>query len=498
MRCAAPATFSFALDRVPPGPGPGFRRLAGALKEELAALRPAGGTRLPPVRELAARLRLHSSTVRGAYNLLEAEGWVASHVGRGTFVGPLAPDTFPFRFPPPVERALALAGYHHDLEEVPPGCVDFFSLAPEVEPGALELFKHALAEALREDGERLLSYGQPAGLPALRREVAGRLSRGGRRVAPEEVLITSGAQQALELVVRCFLAPGEAVVAACPTYLHLLGAVEALGVRLLPVPAGPDGVDLGALERAVSESGVRLLYAMPSFQNPTGLTLGLEERHAFLEAARRARLPVLEDDLEGHQRYEGESLPSLHALDREGRVILAGSVSKALFPGLRVGWVAAPKAPAARLQALKRFADLETAALPQAALARIFASGAMAGPLERLARRLRERRDLVVENLRRRMPEGCRWTVPQGGSALWLEFPPPVESRELAAAARRAGLLVAPGDLFYPDRRRSRAVRLAFARVALERIPEGVEALAELARDRISDKPEAGEQAPIL
>ncbi len=486
------------LDRVPPGPGPVFRRLARALEGEILARKAPPGTRLPSVRELASRLKLHPSTVRAAYNLLETQGRILSQVGRGTFVKDLPLRGPRFRFPPTVERALSLASLTGGLEEVPPGGLDLFTLTPAPPPSSLAALRRCLEEALRRDGASLLSYLGPGGHDGLRAQVARMISRGGRAVEPSEILVTSGAQQALELAIQCFVAPGESVVTPCPTYLNLMGTLEAQGVRLLPVPFQGEGLDLWALEKALQDPSARLLYLMPTFQNPTGITLDRKTRLEVLDMTRRSGIPILEDDLEGDLLFEGERLPSLHSLDREGRVILAGSVSKAFFPGLRVGWLAAPPEALRRLLALKRFKDLETAGLLQAALAAYLAGGGFARHLEELRESLKVRRDLLVESLARFMPEGTRWTLPGGGTSLWLELPPGVDGRDVAAAARRKGVLVAPGDLFFPDQRWAPNLRLSFARARPEKIEEGVALLASLVEERIPTRPPGAGRAPVL
>lgn len=498
MSSVRETSFAFRLQAVPQGAGPTFRRLAAALKAEILDRRPEEGARLPTLRTLAGRLGIHTSTVQAAYTVLEDEGLAASHVGRGSFVGRPPRDRFRLRFPPAVERAQAIAALHQDLARGHPDSIDLFSIAPEPGQEAHEAFQTALDRVMADQGRELLGYGGTQGLPALREEVARWLSRFDRTLSPENILITSGAQQALELAIRCFVAPGEALAAACPTYLNLIGTLESLGLRLLPVPGGPAGPDLEALDRTATEPRVRLLYVMPTFQNPTGLSLDRAQREAFLATARRAGLPVLEDDLEEHLRFEGEPVPSLHAMDREGRVVLAGSISKALFPGLRIGWITAPPESMDKLIALKRFSDLETSRLTQAALARFFAEADMDMLLREQRERLRRRRDRLVACLERHLPADCRWTRPSGGSTLWLELPGQVDGRELAAAARRQGLLTAPGDIFYPDRRRTGALRLSFARAPLDKIEEGVEFLGRLVAERLDFRPEEDRQTPVL
>ncbi len=490
--------FRFRLDRVPPGPGPAFRRLARALEGEIRARRAPSGTRLPSVRDLAEDLKVHPSTVRAAYNLLETQGKVVSQVGRGTFVKD-APRQGPrLHFPPTVERALNLASLTGSLEDVPRDGLDLFTLTPNPPSSSLASFQACLERVLREEGEALLSYLGPVGHEKLRAQVARMVSRGERAVDPSEILITSGAQQALELAIQCFAGPGEAVVTPCPTYLNLMGTLEAQGVRLLPVPFQGEELDLWALEKALQDPSARLLYLMPTFQNPTGITVDRKTRLELLDLARRTGIPILEDDLEGELLFEGDLPPSLFSLDREGRVILAGSVSKAFFPGLRVGWLAAPPEAMSRLSALKRFKDLETAGLLQAALAAYLEGGGLSRHLEELREDLKARRDLLVDSLAKYMPEGTRWTLPGGGTSLWVELPPGVDGRDVAAAARRKGVLVAPGDLFFPNRRQTPNLRLSFARARPEKIEEGIALLASLVEERIPTSLPGGGKAPVL
>ncbi len=465
---------------------------------ELQSMEPPMGSRLPSVRELAKKLDVHSTTVRSAYNLLESEGLVISHVGKGTFVSRDLKTTPFFKFPLPIERTLSLCKLHSEMETLPSHAIDFFSFCPEVTDEGLKDFSKALEQALDDADTDILSYHGTHGIVPLRQIISRYISSGNKEVKYDQVMITSGAQQALDLVIRCFVGQGDSVVATCPTYINLMGTLESIGARLIPIGMNSDNIDLESVERACQDPSARLIYIMPTFHNPTGITLDLETRLKLLSINNKYRLPILEDDLENGLGYEGAPPPSLFSLDNSKRTIQIGSFSKALFPGLRIGWIAGTKQALSRFLALKRFSDLETSAFPQFVLTKFLDSGLLEKHISRLKPQLKKKRDLILESLGKYMPEGVNWTMPKGGLSLWVEFPPSIDGRELAEAAKRQDVIVAPGDLFFPEKKRVSSIRIAFAKAPLEKIEQGVKILATLAKERVELEPTTGKPATAL
>jgi DNA-binding transcriptional MocR family regulator len=350
-----------------------------------------------------------------------------------------------------------------------------------------------VARVLAREGGDVLRYGLPQGHPGLREVLAARLGDAGVRVSADEVVVTQGASEGIALALRLFAAPGDAVAVEEPTYHNVLSALAALGLRVAPVPMRDGAADLVALERALERPEVKLFYTMPTFHNPLGTTTDRAHRHALLALAARAGKPVVEDAYEMDLRFAGRPVPSLAALDEGGLVVQLSSFSKSLFPGARVGSIAARGRIVEALLALKHASDLGGALLLQAALAEFVRRGGYDRHLARVRRALRARRDALLEALAVEMPDGVRWTEPEGGLQLWVELPAFVDTAELLADAARAGVLFAPGFQFRSDPRPSSGLRLSIAMAGEDEIRRGVAVLGRVVRERLR----AGARRPV-
>lgn len=468
------------LDRT--APEPLAEQIATFFREAIRTGRLRPGQRLPPIRTVADGAGVTRTTVQEAYRRLGDGGLVSGEVGRGTMV--LAQDPGPLRTLSPF--AQAALDHAQNAPQAPlllPGqelIANFADLAPDGALFPLDELRAALDRVLRERGAELLGYQQPAGLPALRALLA---RREGADVSPESVLVTSGAQQGIDLVLRLLCAPGDAVVVPVPTYHQLFGLLQAHGLRCVPVPCSQQGIDLAALERALGQPDVRLLYLMPTFHNPTGRTLDLAQRRELMTLCGRTGVVVLEDEFEQALRLRGGELPTLQSLDRRGLTITVRTFSKGLLPGLRVGWLRAADALLQPMAALKRFMDLETSPLLQAALCELIGNGHLDRCLEGLRRELAERHRAAHAALRRELPSGCRWSEPDGGLVLWLELPEPGQGDRLAELAAARGVRTVPGRVFDPFGRPSRGLRLSLSRSDPDRIALGAEVLGACARE---------------
>lgn len=469
------------------GSSPVVAQIAAHFQAMIEAGRYRAGDRLPTIRAVAEGADVTRNTVQAAYRRLADAGLVRATVGRGTVVAETATATERglSRSARAAWRALRAAP---SLPSLPRGrelVADFAGLQPDHGLFPVRRFGAAVEDALRNFGGRLLGYGEPAGSPDLRSALARRHAPDGI-ADPERILITTGAQQGIDLVLRTFAEPGDAVAVAVPTYPQLFGALEAHGLELIPVDA-PDGVaDPASLRRVLSRSDVRLLYVMPSFHNPTGATLDRAQREALIEIVATTDVPVLEDEFECELRFAGEEPPALAQLDPRGRTVTVRSFSKGLFPGVRIGWVEAPPEVLGPMTALKRFSDLESSPLLQAALLEFLQSGAMDDYLKDLRAELRARHRVARQALRAAMPEGTRWTEPEGGLALWVEFPRGADVDRIAGSAAGEGVLVTPGRAFDPHGRPSRGMRLSLSRVSAERVERGIHILARHAHDELA------------
>jgi len=480
------------------------------LRDQLRALVRIGqllpGDRIPPSRELAARLGVHRTTVANAYAELESEGLIRGHVGRGTFICGQAAN--PHHQPPPAPSASPAIGpaktngggvrwdglFAEERGEelldrlLPPAArnaISFTVARPPENLFPVDEFRHCCNAVLRHRGREILQLGPTDGYPPLR-EVLGDWLRADGIVGPhDQILVTDGCQQGLDLLARVFLRPGDTVLLENPTYPGALAAFSSRHVRAIGIPVRPGaGVDPEAIGFALERNRVKLMVLMPDFQNPTGTRLALADRRRLLDLAERYRVPVVEDHIYARLRFGGEPIPSLKALDRAGIVIQIDSLSKLAFPGLRVGWCVAPEAVAGRLRLAKQAADLHTSQLAQAAAAEFMRRGLLARHLERMRKVYRSRLEATVEALKRSMPEEVRWSAPEGGMSVWLTLPPGIDAVELLVRARERGVDFAPGRLFYLEHAQPNTLRLGFSELSEPRIARGIRVLGGLASEQ--------------
>ncbi|HBL31991.1 MAG TPA: aminotransferase [Acidobacteria bacterium] len=361
--------------------------------------------------------------------------------------------------------------------------------APEVFP--VDEIRAAAGRVLAEHGTQALQYSTTEGYLPLREMLVRHMSRYGIHVTPANILITNGAQQALNLVGKLLINSGDHVLTDEPTYLGALQAFTSYQAQYLPVPIDDDGMRTDKLEEAL-RAGPKFLYVLPNFQNPAGVTLSLERRQRIVELAAHYGIPLLEDDPYGQLRYEGEHLPALVKLDAEihgtgnhgtpfrGGVIYLGTMSKILAPGLRIGWVVAPEEVMERLVQMKQGADLHTGTFNQMVAYEAARGGFLDQHVRRIRPVYRERRDAMLAALERHCPPGVRWTHPQGGLFLWMTLPAGQSSAHLLAEALKEKVAFVPGAPFYPLGGGERTARLNFSYCRPEVIEEGVARLGRV------------------
>ena len=441
------------------------------------------GTRLPAVRRLADDVGVNRDTVALAYELLAADGLVAGHVGRGTFVTEAAAEVAaplkPVRMADNVQTLLDMERGQPDYRGSD-GAIALHSVVPDPGLYPLDEFRRALNRVMAEGGSRMLGYGVHQGDRPLREVIAARLAGHGVSVAAEELVICQGASQGIALALRLFASAGDEIAVEEPTYHHVHAALAALGMTARAVPMTHEGPDLEVLDEVLARPGVRAFYTMPSFHNPMGISTPVKAREALVRLARKHGKPVIEDGFEMDLRFEGKQLPPLAALDTDGYVVHLFSFSKSLFPGVRVGAITARGDAVDGLIALKHATDLSGVPVLQAAVAEFVRDGAYDRHLKRLRGALRERRDALLEGLGEHMPAEARWTRPEGGYQVWLELPDQLDTRRLHGPASEAGVIFAPGYQFNHDGRRSSAMRLTTALASPEEIRRGIPILGRL------------------
>ncbi|MFZ1086501.1 MAG: PLP-dependent aminotransferase family protein [Terracidiphilus sp.] len=352
--------------------------------------------------------------------------------------------------------------------------------APELFPVAE--ISAAAERVLREGGPGALQYGPSEGFLPLRECCAEESRRRGIRCTADDILITTGSQQPLDLVSKIFLDAGDCVLTESPTYMAALQAFQCYEVRFAAVPTDENGLIPEALPELIERERPKFLYTIPSFQNPTGVTLTAERRKKLYEIAVRYGLVVLEDDPYGALRYAGQPIPPVKSLDTEGLVIYLSTVSKTIAPGLRIGWVVASEEIRRKLTIVKQAADLHTSSLDQRIAHRYLTDFDSDAHVERIRRAYGERFAIMDAALRETMPPSFTWTHPEGGMFLWVTCPAGVDTCELMLEALKHKVLFVPGRDFFPDASGRRFMRLNFSNASPEQIRKGIGRLAELCR----------------
>jgi 2-aminoadipate transaminase len=316
--------------------------------------------------------------------------------------------------------------------------------------------------------------------------IARHTNRIGINVDIDNILITSGSQQALDLIGKIFINRGDRILVESPTYLGALQAWNAYGAEYITVKADDDGMRTDLLEDAL-RIGPKFIYALPNFQNPTGTTLPLERRKKLIEMADRYGVPIIEDDPYGQLRYEGEDLPAVELLDSQmrenngnytGNVIYLSTFSKILAPGLRLAWVIAPKEVIRKLSLAKQGTDLHTATFNQIVAHEVGQHGFIDQHVKVIQDTYRVRRNAMLDALEEHMPEGVHWTHPQGGLFLWVTLPTQFNATEMLQEAIKEKVAYVPGEFFHPDGNGKNTMRLNFSFCNPEKTNEGISRLA--------------------
>lgn len=370
--------------------------------------------------------------------------------------------------------------------------------APDVFP--IDRFQEACRRVLELNGHQALQYGASEGFEPLREMIARHITRYGINAKTENVLITSGSQQALDLIGKLLINPGDRVLVEAPTYLGALQAFNVYGAEYVSVESDDDGLRTNLLEDPL-RTGPKFMYVLPNFQNPGGTTLSEGRRHELVLLADKYGIPIVEDDPYGQLRYEGEHLPPLVVIDREnlrsdngysiGNVIYLSTFSKTLAPGLRLGWVVAPADVIAKFVQLKQGADLHTSTFAQVIAYEVAKDNFLDDHIKLIRKVYRERRDVMLEALKKFFPSEVTWTHPQGGLFLWVTLPEAMDCNKLFEIAIKENVAFVPGDCFYAGngfaKEGSRHMRLNFSYVQPEQIREGIRRLSVAIKQQIRE-----------
>jgi 2-aminoadipate transaminase len=368
-----------------------------------------------------------------------------------------------------------------------PDVISFAGGLPAPEAFPTQRFVEASSKVMTSVGALALQYSTTEGYRPLRELIAAHATRYGIQVEADNILITSGSQQALDLIGKVFVNPGDHILVESPTYLGALQAWNAYQAEYVAADTDDDGYIIASVD-AKMRTGPKFAYALPNFQNPSGVTLSLERRKQLIEVADHYGVPILEDDPYGQLRYEGEHLPALVTLDSQfrstngsqysGNVIYLSTFSKTLAPGIRLGWIVAPVEVIRKLVQAKQGTDLHTSTVSQMVAYEVARDGFLDQHVKLIRAIYRERRDTMLEALNTHFPPAITWTRPAGGLFLWLKFPESLDAADVLKAALAEKVAFVPGESFFVDGSGQNTARLNFSNASPERIEEGIKRLA--------------------
>jgi GntR family transcriptional regulator/MocR family aminotransferase len=356
---------------------------------------------------------------------------------------------------------------------------------PSADLFPLDDFRRCVDRVLREQGRVLLQLGTTSGYAPLQDYIASQLALSGVPVSPDEVLITNGCQQSLDLIRQVLVEPGEEVALENPTYPGALSVFCGTGSKYISVPVGENGIDLNVLEDVLSQRRAKLIYVVPSFHNPTGVTMDVTARRRLIDIAGQFRVPIIEDDIYRELRYNGADIPPLKALDEHGLVIYISSFSKVGFPGLRVGWIAAPRVVIDHLNRAKQRSDLHASLLAQAAIFEFARRGLLTKHIKRVKKAYSQRRDAMLEALEKHFPDDASWSRPDGGMSVWVRLPQSLNTSQLLVQAIESGVTFVSGEHFYSSSPQQNMMRLSFTMASPQAIEQGVKHLGSMIKARL-------------
>jgi 2-aminoadipate transaminase len=371
-----------------------------------------------------------------------------------------------------------------------PGMISFAGGLPASETFPVKELEDISCEMLRQRGATALQYGTTEGETPLREEISKWMMHEKSTVRPENILVTAGSQQGLDIVSKVFLDPKDIVVLELPSYIGGLQAFAAYRAKMIGVPQDEDGMRMDVLEKVLARLAKRrkkpkFIYVVPDFQNPSGVTLPLERRKKLLELAYQYEIPILEDSPYRDLRFKGDSIPAIYSLDTEKQVIALGTFSKILCPGLRLAWIMAPSEWMDRMVVAKQSMDLCCPTYNQLMVAEFMKRGLMQRQVVNIRRLYGKKVEVMLTALKKYMPKGVRWTRPQGGLFLWVKLPKKMSANELLPKAIENKVAYVVGSAFHCNGKGQNTMRLNFSYPTEQQIDEGIQRLAKMIRENM-------------
>jgi GntR family transcriptional regulator/MocR family aminotransferase len=458
------------------------------------------GARLPSTRELANSMGVNRNTVINAYQELEVEGLVSSHVGRGTAVREHLPTAPAAARREQAERlrveGLLSTTWRSTYPQLPAGAeqlleppqaadtISFASHDPEASLFPVDDFAGCMQSAMRKYGGDLLAAGPSRGFAPLIEYMPGFLARRGIRCSDRQIMIVNGIQQALSIVGRLFVDPGDTVILENLSYPGALGVFRSLQASCVGIPLDADGIRVDLVESVLGRRNAKLIYTIPTYHNPTGAVLSADRRERLLAVARERQVVIIEDDYVHDLVFDGREVLPLKAHDVHDGVIYLGSFSEILCPGIRLSWIVAPQAIIDRLLLIKQFTDLYSNRILQGALLEFCQKGFLDRHLKRKQAVYRKRRDLMLEAMKTYLPSEATWKKPRGGLFQWVDLPRGEDALSLLLRTRAQGVLFAPDRIFSVEEWERAGMRLGFAGIDEDKIEKGIQILGNVLKTR--------------
>jgi DNA-binding transcriptional MocR family regulator len=489
-----------------------YRQISEGLREAIASGELAEGLQLPAERAMAKELGVNRTTIMNAYNELASEGLIERHVGRGTLVKRAyfkQEETSFYENMPSWLLGLAspqyvtsetkqhimgtneqyplytnnIAASSDDVTQQHKEMISFAQAGPALDMFPVDAIRMLVNEGMtntldtRDARQSAFGYCPVEGLQSLRAGIAAHMRKRGVAVDVSNILILSGSTQGIGLIGRFLLRPGDEVVVEVPTYLGAIQTFRELGTKIIGIPTDSEGMRVDLLETILARRQPRLIYTLPTFQNPTGVVMSPERRRRLLLLAQRHQVPILEDDAYGEIYLEGERPQPLKAADTHSNVLYLSTYSKTLAPGLRIAWLAAPEPVIERLSLHKQVFDLNTNAFGQWLVSELLRRSLLDNHLAMIRGAYKKKRDTMLEAIERYWPQGIRTNRPQGGFHLWCLLPIDLRARTLLREAIQEGVTFVSGEPFYVDGGGQYALRLSFSSQEESNIIEGIRRL---------------------
>ena len=441
-------------------------------------------SKLPSTREVSSVLKVSRNTVLAAYENLESKDLIYSIKGKGSFIKKTITNE---------KEAVHISWkemlndygnvcYEKDIikseHRYEKGMISFKSIAPEGSLFDIEELKRAFLDVIGMEGEKLLNYGYAQGYRPLIEGVKQYMSEKGVSAQDKDILITNGFTEALDIVLSSFTKPGDTILCEMPTHNTSLKMMKAYGLNIVGIPMDEQGIKISALEEAIKKHKPKWLYITPSYQNPTGIVMSGERRRKVYEVISQYKLPCIEDGFNEELLYSSSHVLPISALaENSNHMIYIGSLSKILFPGLRIGWIMAGGEMIDLLESVKRSRNIHTSFLDQAILVQYMKSGAYERYVKKVRKNYRDKYLFIMEEIKKTIPYKRIWG--EGGLHVYIDLDEKIDTRALVDACYQRGVLFMPGDIFMPYGERTSSLRLGFARLTEEQIKKGLQIIKE-------------------